>query len=974
MVIDYRSLNKVTVKDSYPMPKIQDLMDTLKGARWFTGVDCVQAFHQIPMANERSKDLTTFRGPGGGLFRYRYMPMGLVNAMAIWSRFIDSAMAEHQHDCVLCYADDCLIYTKSESVDDHVRDIQKVFDELRKRGIKIKGSKLKLGCKRMPFLGIIITRDGMIPNPEKTKAIMALPLPKTLKQLRRVLGIFAYYRKFIPKFSKRAKPLYDLTKKGVRKEKGNITLTEEAKDAFDDLKTAITSEPIVLHYPDWSKPFEIHTDASTEAVAAVLTQRIDGVEKVIMYASKSLNELERKYQIYELECLAVVWAAELFRKYIRNNRTIVLTDCAALQWLKSRKMGARVSRWILRLQEFDLDIQHRKRSEANNVDPLTHDQGLGETPYGEQPVERLYNSILHTKAPTEAKIATVTTSALSGRILEVFDEALKQIEEGIWIQKCLTLGLDVKPKPPPLPQPPIQPHPSESKGEPEAAQEGAGQKPFFNCKENKDGTSRDVFIAEQKAATSKDMMFVKERVGKEALHGKEFFETEDKLIMMKFDNNKRTRVVVPDSLRAYVLKMHHNMNLAGHQGRNRTMEQVSFTFYWPGMSKDVAKWVRACLACTRRKTPRPKRAGIRDTKLSTYMDIFGPMIKSDMGNIWVLTIIDHFTKWAVAIPLPRRTSENIAESIFKHWICERGVPNCIVSDRGRELISEGIQQLCAKMGIARVTTAGYNPTGNATVERFHRYLGASLCIIYDKKLPNWDDYLPAVLFSYRASVNEATGYSPFMMEHLREAVLPLQTLFPDLQEKELNEAEYVQRLTGTMEFVFDRARRLQLERSERNRDQMPDNQYKPKFIPGDHLLVWEKAAQETRLQIDEKNLKGHEGGRLPGKLGNPWQGPFRMIRWNGERKCVVDRNGKEAEYNVNRLTKQYPWDPNHLDTSGIIEGAAPPKKQEVRKQTVARRHAILKQTKPQVGDVIVFGFDIARGHKSPFGVVKFWKL
>ena len=185
-------------------------------------------------------------------------------------------MAEHQHDCVLCYADDCLIYTKSESVDDHVRDIQKVFDELRKRGIKIKGSKLKLGCKRMTFLGIIITRDGMIPNPEKTKAIMALPLPKTLKQLRRVLGIFAYYRKFIPKFSKRAKPLYDLTKKGVRKEKGNITLTEEAKDAFDDLKTAITSEPIVLHYPDWSKPFEIHTDASTEAVAAVLTQRIDG--------------------------------------------------------------------------------------------------------------------------------------------------------------------------------------------------------------------------------------------------------------------------------------------------------------------------------------------------------------------------------------------------------------------------------------------------------------------------------------------------------------------------------------------------------------------------------------------------------------------------------------------------------------------------------------------------------------------------
>ena len=105
-------------------------MDCLKGTKWFTGIDCVQAFHQIPMANERSKDLTTFRGPSGGLFRYRYMPMGLVNAMAVWSRFIDSVMEKHLYDCVLCYADDCLIYTKSDNVDDHIRDLKKVIDQL----------------------------------------------------------------------------------------------------------------------------------------------------------------------------------------------------------------------------------------------------------------------------------------------------------------------------------------------------------------------------------------------------------------------------------------------------------------------------------------------------------------------------------------------------------------------------------------------------------------------------------------------------------------------------------------------------------------------------------------------------------------------------------------------------------------------------------------------------------------------------
>ena len=263
MVIDYRALNKITVRDAYPMPKIQDLMDCLKGTKWFTGVDCVQAFHQIPMADERSKDLTTFRGPTAGLFRYRYMPMGLINAMAIWSRFIDTAMEDYLHQCVLCYADDCLIFTKSEDVEDHVRDIEKVFKQFEKFGIKIKASKLMLGRRRMPFLGIVITENGMEPNPEKTKAIRELKEPTTLKQLRRVLGIFAYYRKFIPKFSIHAAPLYDLTKakEQGKRARGKIEMTEKARESFKFLREAICNEPCVLHYPDWDEPFEIHTDA-----------------------------------------------------------------------------------------------------------------------------------------------------------------------------------------------------------------------------------------------------------------------------------------------------------------------------------------------------------------------------------------------------------------------------------------------------------------------------------------------------------------------------------------------------------------------------------------------------------------------------------------------------------------------------------------------------------------------------------------
>ena len=320
MVIDYRSLNKVTIKDSYPMPRIQDVTDVLQGSNWFTSVDCVQAFHQIPMEDDRSRDLTTFKGPIGGLFRYRYMPMGLINAMAIWSRFIDTTM-EGMGEFVLCYADDVLIFTKSKRVEDHGRDLEKVFSQLEKYGIKIKASKLKIGLKHIPFLGVIITQNGMIPNPEKTAAIEKLDFPQTLKELRSVLGMFAYYRRFIANFSEIAAPLYDQTKKNVKNPRNSkgIVLSEKSKAAFTFLKKAITSEPVILHYPDWDLPFEIHTDASTNAVAAILCQKIDGLERVIMYASKTLLPAERKYHIYEQEALAVVWAAAFLRNTFVTN-------------------------------------------------------------------------------------------------------------------------------------------------------------------------------------------------------------------------------------------------------------------------------------------------------------------------------------------------------------------------------------------------------------------------------------------------------------------------------------------------------------------------------------------------------------------------------------------------------------------------------------------------------------------------------
>ena len=538
----------------------------------------------------------------------------------------------------------------------------------------------------------------------------------------------------------------------------------------------------------------------------------------------------------------------------------------------------------LRLQEFDLDIRHRKGVDSTDVDGLTREPALGENPYGEEQIERLYS-----KLQKSFKDNSLKSAAPKQQVLAV-DEEKKEA----------------------APAPPRR----EKKG-------------FFGCADKEAKTRKD-FIDEQKASDSALMRIIRGKLEEEPEAGVVAYErTDDGLIVMK-DGKTHPRVVVPEALRKSVIECYHNSVLSGHQGRKRTTQLVAKTFFWPGMGKDIRRWIRSCLACAKRKTPRPRRAGIREAKQAMYpgetiaIDFWGPFTKSERGNMWVLTIIDHFTKWPMAIALPDRTTALVAKAIFEQWICEHGVPANILSDQGKELISKGIQQLCARLGIAKVNTAGYNPTGNATVERFHRYLGAALCIVCERKALNWDDYIAPVLFSYRASCNDATGFSPFMMEKGREAQLPLSVHFQDLHERAEDEADYVKRILNTLSFTFERAKRLQAESMKYNADRAP-NQFKPEFKVGDWLMVWERTVDEARIVIDEKaevkKIAGHPAV-VPGKLRNPWSGPYKMVRWEGERKCVVLVTGrgpaKEVTYNVNRLFKHHTWDGDHFDTSGLV--------------------------------------------------------
>jgi hypothetical protein len=253
------------------------------------------------------------------------------------------------------------------------------------------------------------------------------------------------------------------------------------------------------------------------------------------------------------------------------------------------------------------------------------------------------------------------------------------------------------------------------------------------------------------------------------------------------------------------------------------------------------------------------------------------------------------------------------------------------------------------MGTIMITTSGYNPTGNSSVERFHRYLNSSLSIIFDKVRANWDEYLPAVLFSYRSSINATTGFSPFYLEHGREPQLPLGNLFPYLQKKETRPENFVADIQEKLDFAFKRAQERQATAAEQNKARRPE-QYKPTFKVGDFLLVMARAAEEGRL-ID----KDEEGKfiKLPEKLKNQYIGPYKMIGWAGERYCKLDVAGVEKTYNVNRLIKHYVWDEDHLCTDKI-----PKKPLETPLEPL------------KTGDLFIFPMEYNDEHRCVFGMGK----
>ncbi|KAL5553429.1 hypothetical protein UlMin_040830 [Ulmus minor] len=353
MCIDYRELNKVTVKNKYPLPRIDDLFDQLKGAVVFSKVDLRSGYHQLKIKED---DVPKFA------FRTRYghyeflvMPFGLTNAPAAFMDLMNRIFREYLDKFVIVFIDDILIYSKSQK--EHEQHLRVVLQTLKQHQLYAKFSKCEFWLSSVQFLGHVVSKDGISVDASKIEAVSKWPAPTNVTEIRSFLGLAGYYRRFVEGFSSLSAPLTGLTKKNKKFE-----WTERCERNFQELKRRLTSAPILI-VPSEDEEFTIYCDASKMGLGAVLMQ----TDKFVAYASRQLKDHEKNYPTHDMELAAVVFALKIWRHYLYGAHCRIYTDHKSLKYIFTQKeLNMRQRRWLELVKDYDCEILYHP-GKANKV-------------------------------------------------------------------------------------------------------------------------------------------------------------------------------------------------------------------------------------------------------------------------------------------------------------------------------------------------------------------------------------------------------------------------------------------------------------------------------------------------------------------------------------------------------------------------------------------------------------------------------
>lgn len=656
LCIDFRALNKKTIKEHYPLPRIDDQLDNLSGHRYYTSLDLASGYYQIPVA-ESSKHLTAFVTPDGH-YEFNRMPFGLVNAPSTFQRAINKILGNARFKEAYAYMDDVII--PSKTIDEGLQILRDILSLFRDTGITLNLAKCNFLRQSIDYLGFEVSEAGVKPGQKKIEAVDKFPRPTDQHRVRQFVGLASFFRRFIRGFSLISKPLTHLLKKDVKWQWGS-----EEEQAFVSLKELLSTRPTLSFYnPDYET--QVHTDASKVGIAGILMQRPnkDSPFSAVAYYSRQTSPEEAKFTSYDLETLAVVCSLQRFRVYLIGIHFTILTDCNSLRATFEKKDTlSRVARWWNIMQEYDFHIAYKPGTAMCHVDALSR------------------NPIPSTE---ELQVRQIDTK---------------------WIATVQHNDLELQ----------------------------------------------------------RIIQILNDRNNDNIIEIKNNFLIKKGLLYRKTENGDRW--VVPKGVRWQVLKANHDD--IGHFSFDKTYETIKNHYWFAKMRRFIKKYVMSCLECAHAKVPAGKKAGklhpiekINEPFHTLHIDHLGPFVRSKRNNVYLLVIIDAFTKFVVLTPVKSTKSVNSIRAI-KNYFHTFSVPKRLISDRGTSFTAKNFEDYVSSLGVKHILNAVATPRANGQVERYNRTILAALTASNHNKPENlWDERVSEIQWGLNNTLNKGTGKSP----------------------------------------------------------------------------------------------------------------------------------------------------------------------------------------------------------------------
>ena len=790
--VDFRKVNDVTRKDAQPLPRIDDTLDALGDACYFSTLDLASGYWQVEL-DPRDREKTAFATPFG-LHQFRVMPFGLCNAPATFQRLMEQVLAGLHWTTCLVYLDDIIVF--SRTIDDHLSKLREVFIRLKEAGLKVKPPKCHLLQRSVRYLGHVLSGKGIETDPGKVRCVADWPTPTCPKELKQFLGLSSYYRRFVQGFAQIAAPLYALT------DKKSWDWSTECGEAFMELKKRLITSPILI-LPRFHLDFILDTDASGEGLGAVLSQVVEGRECVIAYASRVLSRTEKKYCATRREMLALVWATRYFRPYLYGKSFTVRTDHNSLRWLHNfKEPEGQVARWLELLSEFEYQVIHRPGAQHTNADSLSRKPcpqcGMSTS------VETVAESNTATTTIAKAESSLLPTWSMEEiRDIQNADPDIKQVAH--WLESN-----SIPNRFPKVISPNVQTLWNQRK---QLVLENGIL--YRKWKDIPGGGLRPRL-----------QLVLPVKLAPDILSGLHNSPVGGHMGAKKTLEKVRSRFYWP--------------------GQRQCVHNWCSSCYLCASRKSPAK-ARAPLQVTD-DVSRPFQR--------LAMDILGPLPETRSGNRYILVIGDYFTKWKEAFAMKDMEAATIARLLVNEVICRFGVPDSVHTDQGRNFESTLLQEICQLLGIKKTRTTPYHPQSDGLIERFNRTLLNMLSTAVVDDEHSWDLKLPTLLLAYRTSIQDTTGATPFELMFGREPRLPEDVMYSTPPSTSTTPEQYASILKERLSDAYERVSRHVKHQQSHQKEYYDRGLRGDPYIVGDIVMLHEPAVKRGNSRKFHRPWKG----------------------------------------------------------------------------------------------------------------------